>query len=254
MPVPSSRLLTWQRSPLLAHVVPLLAFMLLSEIASLVKIENSALPWYRSAPEHWVYPMQCVIIAGVLWFFRSHYTLRPWRGWPLAVALGIVGIAVWILPSWLHETLPRDDAKLPAWYEWLGITARREGFDPTLFSNDSAAYWTTTLLRLARMTFIVPLVEEIFWRGFLMRYVQAGERPFLRVPFGQHSWAAFVIVTGAFMLIHQPSDYLGAWVFGSLMYLLAVRTQSLGACVVMHATANLALGLYVLRTEQWGLW
>jgi uncharacterized protein len=115
-------------------------------------------------------------------------------------------------------------------------------------------YWTTTLLRLLRMTLIVPLVEEIFWRGFLMRFVQAGERSFLRVPFGQHSWPAFAIVTVAFMLIHNTPDYLGALVFGSLMYWLAVKTKSLGACVLMHAVANLLLGIYVLRTGLWGFW
>jgi membrane protease YdiL (CAAX protease family) len=38
------------------------------------------------------------------------------------------------------------------------------------------------------------------------------------------------------------------------MYFVAVRTKSLGACVFMHAVGNLALGLYVMKTQQWGFW
>ncbi len=254
MPSLYPRLRAWQASPTLAHVVPLMLFIVLSEVARFVKIENSAMPWYRCAPEHWVYPIQCLIVGAVLWFFRKHYGLAPWRGLGWAMSLAALGITVWVVPAWLYEQwLPTVQDK-PAWWAWFGIVERREGFDPTLFAAGSASYWATTLLRFVRLVLIVPLMEEIFWRGFLMRYVQAGGLPFWRVPFGQHSWLAFGIVTTAFMLIHNPPDYLGAVVFGSLMYGLAVKTKSLGACVVMHAVANFLLGLYVLRTGQWGFW
>jgi hypothetical protein len=56
------------------------------------------------------------------------------------------------------------------------------------------------------------------------------------------------------MLIHNTSDWPGAFVWGSLMYFLAVRTKSLGACIVMHAVGNLLLGLYVMKTGLWGFW
>ena len=45
-----------------------------------------------------------------------------------------------------------------------------------------------------------------------------------------------------------------ALIFGLMMYGLAVRTKSLSACVLMHATANLILGLYVVSTQSWGYW
>ena len=56
------------------------------------------------------------------------------------------------------------------------------------------------------------------------------------------------------MAAHAPVDWTGALGFGTLMYVLAVRSKSLGACVVMHAVANLLLGLYVMWTRQWGFW
>ncbi len=110
------------------------------------------------------------------------------------------------------------------------------------------------ILRFVRLVVVVPLVEEIFWRGFLMRFVIADGRPFWQVPFGKHDWRSFGVTTVAFMLVHQKEDWLGALIFGGLMYFLCVRTKSLAACVGMHAVANLALGLYVMKTGQWGFW
>ncbi|MDB6074993.1 MAG: prenyl protease-related protein [Verrucomicrobiaceae bacterium] len=238
----------WTQSPPVPYVAPLVIFMLLSATVGLFQIDNSALPWYQRAPEHWVYPLQCLIVGAVLLFFRKHYTLKPWRGLGLASVLAVVGIAVWILPATLY-----DDAQ-PAWREWLGMAARDKGFDPNVFPPHSSAWWTTVSLRFVRMGVIVPFVEELFWRGFLMRYVQAGGHHFRTVPFGQHSWKAFWIVTLAVTLLHQPADYLGAFVWGSLVYWLAVRTRSLGACVFIHAVGNGLLGLYVMYTQKWGFW
>lgn len=258
----------WTQSPAVAHTAPLVLFMLLSSAVDVFRIENSALPWFQRAPEHWVYPMQCVIVGAVLLFFRKHYALAPWRGFPLAAALAAAGIAMWVLPAMLYHE------GLPSWCEWLGMVKRDEGFDPSIFDtsptttllHDSEssrlflvathplAWWATVLARFFRMVVIVPFVEELFWRGFLMRYVQAGDRDFRTVPFGQHSWKTFGIVTVAVTLIHNPSDYLGAFVWGSLVYFVAVKTKSLGACVFMHAVGNLLLGLYVMQTKQWGFW
>ena len=50
------------------------------------------------------------------------------------------------------------------------------------------------------------------------------------------------------LVIHNTEDYFGAFVGGALVYFVAVRTKSLGACVFMHA-----LGLYVMKTQQWGV-
>ena len=56
------------------------------------------------------------------------------------------------------------------------------------------------------------------------------------------------------MLAHAPIDYAGAFVYGSLTYLLCVWSRNLGACVVMHFIANLLMGLYAMQTGKYGLW
>jgi hypothetical protein len=241
-------------SPAVAYVAPLAVFLILSMLIPAVQVENEMLPWWRHAPEHWVYPLQALVCGGLLWYFRGHFTLRPWRGLGWAVVLGTVGILWWCVPAWGYRHLNDAGLTPPGWMEWFGLAPREEGFDPELFGASGPGYTLVLALRFFRMVVIVPLVEEIFWRGFLMRYLQADGGPFQKVPFGRHDWRTYLVVTGLFMVAHASVDWTGALGFGSLMYWLTVRQKSLGACVLMHAVANLLLGVYVVWTRQWGFW
>ena len=89
--------------------------------------------------------------------------------------------------------------------------------------------------RFVRMVVVVAFVEEIFWRGFLMRYLLDKDGDYWEQPFGKFSWLSFLVVTLLFMFAHSPSDYLGALVYGSLAYALAVKTKSLAACIFLPA-------------------
>jgi CAAX prenyl protease-like protein len=236
-----------------AHVMPLLVFTVLLSVPGFFCIKNPELPWYQQAPEHWLYPLQTLLCAGLLFVFRRQYHFGPWRGLGLACVLAVLGIAVWIAPAWLYTKLAYGD-DVPDWWAWLGMVERKEGFDPTLLAAWPAWKTAAIVMRFARMVLVVPLVEELFWRGFLMRYVHAPDGDWQRVPFGTHSWLGFAIVTVMVMLAHAPQDYLAALVWGAFMYVLAVRSRSLGACIIMHALGNFLLGLYALRTQQWGFW
>jgi hypothetical protein len=102
------------------------------------------------------------------------------------------------------------------------------------------------------MVIIVPLVEEIFWRGWLLRYLVHDD--FRTVPFGTFTWKSFLISSGAFCLEHQFADWPAAILTGALYNLVAYRTRSLAACVVAHAVTNAGLAIYILQTRQWGFW
>lgn len=241
-------------SPTAAYVLPLALFMALNSLPDFFRIENSELPWHVSAPEHWVYPLQILLCAGVLILFRRHYTFKPWRGMGLACVLGFAGIAFWVAPALLRDALIQGEHAPAAWWEWLGLAERGEGFDPGIAAGSTLWFSLVVGMRFARMVLVVPFVEELFWRGFLMRFLLTEDGRFERVAFGTHRWKVFWIVTLGVMLIHSTQDYLGAFIWGSLVYCVAVRTRSLGACVLMHAVGNLALGIYVMRTQQWGFW
>ena len=141
------------------------------------------------------------------------------------------------------------------WWKILGFTSRTGGFDPIdAGESDSVYYWLSVGMRFVRMVVVVAFVEEIFWRGFLMRFLLDKDGDYWEQPFGKFSWLSYVVVTLLFMFAHAPSDYFGALVYGSLTYGVAVSTKSLAACVLMHAVANLVLGIYIMMTGQLGYW
>ncbi len=262
----SNRISRVRGSATAAFVAPFLAYMLLQPLASIFRIENSALPWYEHSPEHWVYPLQTVVCLILLGFFWRHYPLRPARGVGIAVTLGIAGILIWFTPSWLYGPLGVADWPQPTFeiplvvaegtpvWSLLGLAERTEGFDPTLFEGQPLVTVLVIFFRFLRMVVVVALIEEIFWRGFLMRYLADPDRSFTETAFGTHTWKGYWITTLAFTIVHLPEDWLGAFIYGSLAYWLAVRTKSLFACVIMHGVANLLLGLYVMVTREWGFW
>ena len=97
-----------------------------------------------------------------------------------------------------------------------------------------------------------PLVEEIFWRGFLLRFLI--NEDFERVAFGTFSWLSFAVVAIAFALSHTRADWVAGLITGMLYNVVAYRTKSLMTCVLTHAVTNLLLGLWIMKTAQWGFW
>lgn len=225
----------------------------LSLVTAAIGWDHPEAPWWRQDPAHFIYPLQTLVTLGFVAFYWSNYTFNwSWKWCLIAVPFGALGIALWLLPTMTYDWLGLT-GKTTGILKHLGVEARTDGFDPGVFENP-AAWWTAVVLRFLRAAVVVALVEEIFWRGFLMRYVCDWEGDYWRQPFGRATWKSYLIVTGLFMLAHSPSDYAGAFVYGSLTYLLCVWSKSLGACVVMHATANFLMGLYIMANGKYGLW
>ena len=221
-----------EKHGLLAHALPMLLFVLLLGIGSGLK--SPAAPW-RAAPEFWIYPLQTLLCGVLLVYFRREYEFHSLRRpiFPIGVALLVFGL--WIAPQQFFHFLPR-----------------LVGFNPDTFAGSPGYYWSTLLLRFVRLAIVVPFVEEIFWRGFLLRYLIA-ER-FETVPFGAFSWPSFSVVTLAFCFSHALPDWPAALLTGVLYNAVAYRTKSLSSCILAHGLTNLSLGLWIVATKQWGFW
>lgn len=226
----------FHKSPLAAHVMPFALFMGGLFLVSTIGWFFSQSPnLVLSKPEYWVYPLQTLVCGGALIFFWREYDFGSGRPWPLAVGAGLLALGLWILPQAL-----------------LGFEPRTKGFDPTVFSDTPLLYWLTVVARFARLVIVVPLVEEIFWRGFLMRYLIRED--FTKLPVGTYNPLSFFGVAGLFMLAHSRPDWPAAFLTGLIYNGLLVRTKSLAACVAAHAITNLGLGIYIMSTRQWGFW
>ena len=228
------------RRDLLAYVGPFVLFGLLLTLPGLGRNPAPNAPWFLRTPEFWVYPLQTLLCGAWMFRYRRDY---PRGISPLAALIGagtgVVVFVLWISPQAFFHFAPRV-----------------EGFNPQpLLAADggrTAAYNVTVALRFARLVLIVPCLEEIFWRGFLLRYLI--KENFTALPFGDWTPLAFAVTTVGFMLEHQSADYVAALVTGALYNLVAVRTRSLSACVLAHAVTNALLGGYVMRSQQWGFW
>ncbi len=219
-----------------AYLAPFLGFLavaLLGEIVGRLFQGNSF--WMAAEPRYWVLPLQTLFAGALLWRYWRSYSLRRPAGVGFATLIGAVALVLWIAPQ-----------------EWLGAPARLDGFHPEFFGADGWPYWLNVSARFVRLVIVVPLVEEIFWRGFLLRYLIDDD--FMDVPIGAFSWKSFGIVTAGFCLEHSFADWPAAILTGALFNLVAYRTRSLSACVLTHAVTNLILGIYVMRSGQWGFW
>lgn len=257
-----------EKRHLLAHILPFGVFMIFVQVTIFLTLDNEYADWWQRAPEQIMYPIQTMVVFGLLLYFWKEYSFRPTKGLGLAILLGTIGIIFWIFPEWLYHKLsvkdwPKGnginipfviDTREDGNWQLLGLAERLEGFDPSFFKDKQFLYYGALFFRFFRMVVVVALVEEIFWRGFLQRYLINPDRSFRKTPFGTHSWKAYFLTTIFFTIVHHPVDYLACLIFGSLIYWISIRTKSLTACVVAHAQANLLLGLYTLQTEKWGFW
>jgi uncharacterized protein len=218
---------------LVAYVAPMVVFAaLLSLSAMLKKIDHRF--WLASA-EYWIYPLQTILCGGLLIWFRREYDFQRLRNIAFTIFVGALVFVLWISPQ-----------------QFLRFPARNVGFNPDVFANQPLFYWATVGFRFLRLVIVVPLIEEIFWRGFLLRFLI--DEHFERVQFGMFSWVSFMIVTLAFGFSHSSDDWIAAVLTGAIYNGVAYRTKSLWSCVLAHALTNLLLGIWIMDTKQWGFW
>lgn len=213
-----------------------LAFTLALAVAkAAIGWDHPGAPWWQRMPELWVYPLQTLACGAWLWHVRHDIPWDwAWKPCLLGILAGTIGIALWLVPY------------------FAGWVPHEGGFEPERILGHGASC-TQYALRFARAALVVPFAEELFWRGFLMRWCINRDFP-QNVPLGQHSWAAYGVTTLLFMLAHSPSDYAGAVLYGTLAYLLTIRTKRLTPAIAMHITANFIMGLCALHFNLPQLW
>lgn len=223
------------------YAVPFVLFLgfnlLLWAAEAFYKWDHPTAPWYQQMPELWVYALQVLVCGGyIIAVRRGAEWDAAWKPCLLGVLCGVVGIGLWLIP-YITGLIPAEGGFRPE--EVLG-----HGTPAT-----AAAY----ALRFARAVLIVPFAEEWFWRGYLMRRCVNADFP-QEVPLGKATWLSYIIVTAAFMLVHHVYDWAGAFVYGTLAFGLVMYTRRLTPVVIMHAVANLIMGVAAVTCTLPHLW
>lgn len=203
-------------------------FMLLADV----------LAWlgWNAQELRWLYVIKITAVVVLLWKFWGRYTelLRPTRlntrTWLTALLVGVVVFGVWI-------NLTNG---------WM-TTGHSDGFDPR---QGDALNPVLVMMRWAGAALVVPVMEELFWRSFLMRWLSHAN--FAALDPAQISLRALVLTALLFAVQHHL--WLAGLIAGMAYGGLYIYCRSLWPCIVAHAVTNALLGGWVLYTGNWSFW
>jgi CAAX prenyl protease-like protein len=187
------------------------------------------------------FPLRVVFLALVLWVVSRHVISFRCVAPVQSILLGIAVCAMWVLPDQLFP------AYRTHWLFQNDLTGNlKTSIDPNLLASPMVL-----IFRSIRAVILVPIIEELFWRAWLMRWMIKPD--FESVPLGTYSTQAFWIVAVLFASEHGPYWDVGL-ACGVIYNWWMVRTKSLGDLILTHGVTNLCLSLFTIYTKQWQYW
>ena len=221
------------RSPTLYYVGPFFAFL-----AVLALSRKLSLP--AVAVQAGFVALMLGVLAALV---PSAAPKKDWRvhNWIGSLLLGVAVFIVWIGPDLLFPNYRHH------WVFENSLT----GTLKTSVSSEGLSQPVVLWLRSFRAAAIVPVVEELFWRAWLMRWIISPQ--FETVPLGTWSAQSFWITAALFASEHGPYWDVGL-AAGVIYNWWMLRTRSIGDLVIAHAVTNACLSAYVIWAGKWEYW
>ena len=178
-----------------------------------------------------LYPLRVLVGAGALWLCWKRIPQRLDISW-VTVAVGGFVFLTWIALQ------TRTNAPSAASYGvgWANL--------PTF----AVVGWI--LFRVIGAVVIVPIAEELAFRGYLLRRFVSID--FEHVGPSRFTWLAILGSSALFGALH--TQWLAGTVAGVLFAMAFYRRGYLSDAIVSHSVANGMLAAYVLATGRWFLW
>jgi CAAX prenyl protease-like protein len=214
----------------LPRVAPFLAYLSFIFIADMLGRLGVAAQDLR-----WLYAVKIGVVLGLLLYWRRSYTELRWTPLGARAILGALAGGVVVFLLWINL-----DAS------WMRI-GNPDGFDPR---TDGRIEWSLVVLRIAGAALVVPVMEELFWRSFLLRWIDKPD--FLRADPRLASVKAFAISVVLFGFEHNL--WLAGMVAGAAYSVLYMRSQSLWSPILAHGVTNGVLGLWIISGGHWIYW
>ncbi len=216
-----NRAILYQKRPYIPYVAPFALFAVCIYVGPLFNI-----------PQGILYPIKTVLVAATLIYFWNVYKqeIKFSFSW-LAVISGVFVFFIWVLPEGLYPQIGHSE------------------FNPYEQATGYGVYFVISF-RLIGATLVVPLMEELFWRSFALRFVIKSD--FKSLPLGQFSWFSFIFISILFGFEHHRwlVGIFAGMVYSGLLY----RSKNLFDPILSHAITNFLLGIYVVSTHQWSFW
>jgi uncharacterized protein len=238
----------------LTFVLPLAVFLLVGSLEPTPPEPNKPAPGL-TIPYHYyplVYTAKLVLTLVAVGLVLPGYRKFPFRLTPLAIVVGVLGAGVWIGLCEFQRTMQHTYGIPLGLDRWLNFDVR-SAYNPfaELAAQPAWQAWAFLAIRFAGLVVIVPVIEEFFLRGFLMRFFVRTDWP--GVPFGEVNKTAVLVGAIYPLLSHPANEWLAALVWFSLITVLMVKTKNIWDCIAAHAITNLLLGVYVVYFDRWYL-
>jgi CAAX prenyl protease-like protein len=223
--------LTSDQRATLGYVAPFVVFVALMALDKSLNLPGTV-----------VYPLRFAIVGLLLLTVaRPYFSLRPTQ--PVAsILLGVAVFLIWIGPDKLFG---------PGYRHFWLFENSVLGKAQTSVADPLQHNLLFLILRVTTSVLLVPILEELFWRGWMMRWLINPD--FRKVALGTYTAMSFWVVAVLFASEHGPFWEVGL-AAGILYNWWLVRTRNLADCILAHAVTNGILSAYVLLTDQWQYW
>jgi exosortase E/protease (VPEID-CTERM system) len=212
-------------------------------------------PQQRPEPEQYAYPalpylmpmvgllFATMVVQGTTGQFPYSYPLKPLIGLSLLLHYGPQLRPLWRRPGW--ESLAVGVA---VYFLWMALVQPAEAVSPYL-AVPQPYTWMWLAMRVLGGVVVVPIVEELAFRGYLLRRLQNAD---FEQAQGSPPWYAYLASSLAFGLLH--SDWLAGILAGLAYAWVSTRRGGLSNAIVAHSVTNLGLAIRAIGWQEWGLW
>jgi uncharacterized protein len=219
-----------RRWPSAPYVIPFGAFMLLLAVQQYVPL-----------PQTLEFALRCAILTAVLWYFSRQVISFKLQRPVESLALGVAVFLIWIAP----------DALIPGYRQFWLFSNAITGQAKTTLEVGSQVNVGALVFRILRAALLVPIIEELFWRAWALRWVARSD--FELLPLGSYTRTSFLVVAILFAAEHGPYWEVGL-ICGLIYNWWMGKTKSLGDLILTHAVTNGCLCAYVLLAGKWEYW
>lgn len=209
-------------SPEYARCAPFLIFVVITVLGGYLPGD-----W-----KFWMYTGKTILGAWFVWEMRRYVAEMRWK---LSWEAVVVGVLVFVMWVGIDPFYPKISAFFKDTEESIWNPFAR-------FGEGSMLAWTLIVIRILGMTFVVPPLEEVFFRSFLYRYVIRYD--FQSVALTKFDGVALTLTVLLFASEHF--QWLAGILCGLAYQLLVLRKGRIGDAMTAHAITNLMLGVYVV--------
>lgn len=212
-------------NPIYARVVPYVVFVILTSCQGILGPGSA----------YWFYFAKTLIGLWLVYEMWPHVSEARWAVSWEAIVIGILVCVMWvgIDPYYYHFS------KTPS-----------TGNPADVFGKNSLLTWFFIVVHILGMTFIVPPIEEAFYRSFIYRYIAS--QNFLAVPMNRFLPLSFFVTAIMFGFSHH--EWLAGILCGMAYQWLVIRKNRLGDAMTAHAITNFLLGVYIVYYGKWIFW